>query len=255
MNQNNILSLKRFYLVIKRDVFVNLKTTIIAFGVLYAIFFIPYLNAFIQKIVFNTVKTINPSELGENFYTGFLIIGILLFAGSAFKDFRTKLKTQNYLLIPASTTEKFLSVLLISTIGFTAIYYLSFAVFNLLLILLGKIFSISITFFNVFAEPAIFEKIGVFLVFQSMFLAGAATFKKTPFLKTPLIAFAVTIGFSLLIGLASFLIFQTFNFEMNLGPNISTNAELDFLKTLGKTILYITPFVLWKITFFKLIII
>jgi len=252
MKQNNILNFNRLYLVLKRDIFINLKTIIIAFGVLYAIFLIPYLFGFIRDTVLDSSISITEMELSKKYYTGFFIIGILLFAGSAFKDFRTKLKTQNYLLIPASTTEKFISVLAISTIGYILTYFVTFIVFNVLLIGIGKMFSVSVAFFNVFADPNLLQIIGLFLIFQSMFLAGAATFKKTPLLKTPLIAFAVLIGYSFLIGLAAFLIFQTLHLEMNFGPNVSPNIDIDFLKYTGKTLLYITPFVFWAITFFKL---
>lgn len=251
MEKNNIIDTKRLFLVFKRDLFVNLKTIIIIFGVVFGLFLMGYLLSFAKNVIFQTGMTLSQNDLMKNFHSGFFIIGIII-SGIAFSDFRSKLKTQNYLLIPASTTEKFISVWGTTTILYIITYFVVFIVFNLLMMLIGAIFSVHVDFFNIFSQPDLFKNIGQYLIIQSIFLAGAATFTKVPILKTPLIGFAISIIFMILLSILSFLIFHTLHFEF--GPNFGAaqNINTKFLEITGKVLLYITPFVFWTITFFKL---
>lgn len=251
MEKNNIINVKRLFLIFKRDLFVNLKTIIVIFGVVFGLFLMGYLLTFTKNAIFPSEITLSINELANKFNSGFFIIGIII-SGIAFGDFRSKLKTQNYLLIPASTSEKFVSVWGTTTILYIISYFVVFVVFNLLLMLIGVIFSTHVEFLNVFAQADLLKTIGKYLLIQSIFLAGAASFTKVPILKTPLIAFAISIIFMILLGLITFLIFHTLHFQFAPNFNAAQNINTKLLKVTGKVLLYITPFVFWAITFFKL---
>ncbi len=251
MEKNNIFNIKRFSLILKRDIFVNLKTILIVFGVFFGFTFIVYLIAFLKTSVFPSEMFISKDKLAENFYQGFFIIGIII-SGIAFSDFRTKLKSQNYLMIPASTTEKFLSTWLITTIAYIIAYYVIFIVFNALLLIIGKLFSVPVDFLNIFTQTNFLRNIGIYLIIQSMFLAGAASFSKSPLLKTPLVGFIVFIAFMILLSFAALALFQTLHFEFHTNMNLTPDLHIDVMKIIGKILAYITPFVFWSITFFKL---
>jgi len=249
MESNQIFDIKRFWLTLKRDIIANLKTYLSILFIVLGLFLLGYFFKFFISMFSNVPQTVNVYKLRVLSKLGFLIVGTI-FSGIAFKDFRNKLTTMTYLMLPASKLEKFLSVWLITTLGFIVTYFVSFIVFNFALMLLGLIFGVSVPFLNFFAVPGYWTIIGIYLVVQSIFLAGAATFEKVPILITLLIYWLIQFIFNIALGLVALLIFMKIAVNYNIEPAIALKFNL--LKQIGKLLLYITPFVFWTITYFKL---
>ena len=128
------------------------------------------------------------------FKTGYLISGFFI-SGMAFSNFRSKEKTISYLALPASLTEKFISELLLTTIGFTVIYTFTFYIFNS-----AFYFIRPVTFVNI-ADIGILKTIKYYLILQSVFLAGAATFRKAPVFFTGFVLFIAGVIFAIVVAL------------------------------------------------------
>lgn len=248
METNQIFDIKRFWLILKRDIFVNLKTYLIVLFVVFSVFFVKYFFQLFVSLFSVMPIIVTKSDLKSTYFFGFYIVGIII-SGTAFGDFRNKLSTMTYLTLPASKLEKFFSVWLITTIGVIVAYFFSFVVFNLLLMLLGLFFKVDIPFFNIFTYR-VFYILLVYFFIHSIFFAGAATFEKSPILKTPLIALLIQIIFSIVNGLIFVLIFLNYGLNFHIDP--SNTSYFDLVIVMGKVLLYVTPFVFWIFTYFKL---
>ena len=249
MKENQIFSFKRFKLILRHDVYTNARFWRVILFVLGAYLLIYLLKFGATLLSFNNV-VIGASELGSKFYAGFFISGIVI-AGTAFNSFRLKLTTQNYLMLPASKLEKFLSQWLLTGIAYVIIYPLAFLAFNILVWLFGLFFGVDVTIYNFLTDGQFWNNIVNYFILQSILLAGAATFEKSPLLKTPLIALLVIFGLSFTLGIVSFLIFHSFGIHVNINQ-IPNNFNTDFLKIILDSLKILTPFVFWTITYFKL---
>ena len=94
-------NIKRLLLMLQKDIFENYKTTLIG------------LSSVIGLLFIFTIM-ISGESASQNFsmiYRFTLFITGIFVSGMAFTAFRIKEKTMTYLTIPASTLEKFISML------------------------------------------------------------------------------------------------------------------------------------------------
>jgi len=212
----------RFFLVLKKDVIENGKTAL--FGML-TIF------SFSSLIIIFTASYGNPYGLAEanvGMYGVTFLFSGLFFSGMAFKDFRNKERTMSFLTLPASSIEKFLSMLVLTTIGF----YISFSIlhmaFNLFNIAVIKSLptALSLDFINPFIlNEKMQSYISFFIPIQAIFLAGSTTFKKVPFFYTSLLLFVVGILYAILLFTIIYYIFNDYNFVAGGGySSINVNS-------------------------------
>jgi len=198
----------RFLLVLQRDLFENIKSAL--FGILTVLSIFSFI---LLMTTFDTNQTIL-TEFGNRLYLiEFWFIGIF-FSGMAFKEFRNKEKSMAYLMLPASSLEKFLSTLFLTTIGFFISYTLFFGIFNLLNMGIISSFSetLSLELYNPFNQN-VWSSIMVFIPVQAIFLAGATTFKKVPLFYTVLYFFL----FMLVYGFVASLLLKFYTGKVSIG--------------------------------------
>lgn len=190
MKATNIIQPERIFQLLKRDILSNFNSALIAFGAVAAV-------AYLISII--TVYSSSASgQLYFILFTNLLFAGGLITTSMVFKEIHRKETAQNYLLLPASNFEKFLSRLLISTIGFaaitligiTAISYLSEGVNTL-------IFKRHNDLFNPFGKM-VWILIAHYFVAQSVFFLGAVFFRKNNFIKTINAIFIFSISITIL---------------------------------------------------------
>ncbi len=213
----------RFLLVLKRDLFENAKTALFGMLTILSIF------SFILAMISFQATNKDLYDGNATFYmTGFFIVG-LFFSGMAFKDFRNKEKAMSYLMIPASSLEKLLSMLFLSTVGFIVSYTILFEAFNLLNILIIKSFphNLSLSLFNPFI-PEVWEAIMIFLPIQAVFLVGAATFRKVPLFYTALYFFI----FLLIYGFAATILMKFYTGSLSISE-FGDNSSIYFSSSNG----------------------
>jgi len=178
------LNLNRFFLVVKRDLIENGRSALFGMLTVISIF------SFILLMTSFDTNQILLTELGNRLYIiEFWFIGVF-FSGMAFRDFRNKERSMAYLMLPASSLEKFLSILFLTTIGFFISFTLLFGAFNLLNMGVISSFSeaLSLELYNPFNRD-VWASIMIFIPVQAIFLAGATTFKKVPLFYTVLYFF------------------------------------------------------------------
>lgn len=131
------------------------------------------------------------SNLVPFYYIG-LFFGGMLFTSRSFNELGNKEKGVDFLMLPASQFEKFITLLLVSTIGYLLFYhlccYLSFKIIeSVQLTALGRKIEMNYQFLD---DPK--EKVYVYygyMIMQAIFLVGATYFHKYSFVKTLLANF------------------------------------------------------------------
>jgi len=253
-------NINRFLLILKRDVFENYKTAI--FGILTIL----SISTFI--ITMSAINNFQDNGVSLNdisatsYMVSFMIIA-LFFTGMAFKDFRNKEKTMHYLCIPASSLEKMLSMLLLSTIGLLILFTVLFAVFNLLnmAIIAALPGDYSLAMFNPFNKD-FYSVIYSLLPLQAVLFAGASTFKRLPLFYTALYTFIAGLVYTFLILFLAKYVFgdviQDLNFMdselsyLNLDTMENKTISIlsfDFLKVLFS---YLLAPIFWIVAWFKI---
>ena len=115
-------SIKRILLLMQKTAYENVKFVLIGLVTVFGIFsIILFLNGLDDGDAWGKMQAF--------YVAGFIISGFFI-SGMAFTNLRTKEKTMSYLTLPASTLEKFISELLLTTVGFIVIYTAIFYVFN-----------------------------------------------------------------------------------------------------------------------------
>ena len=244
-------STQRVLLLIQKELYENLK--IVSVG------YISFFGIAAAIIFFNSLSGGGAWSNFSNFYTAGLYLTGIFISGMAFNAFRSKEGTMNYLVVPASILEKFLSVFILTTIGLVAFYTTVFTIFDSLFIIIGNTTTgSSIELFRYF-DNKVPEVILNYFIIQSVFLAGASMFKKVPLFFTVFWLFVVSIGialFSVLLGLIvkETLDTATFAYKGSFNLNFTNQADPGFwLKEVPRFIFYyISAPVFWAITYFKI---
>lgn len=192
MSRNNIFDLKRLFLLLRRQVFSNLKNLLIAFGgVSGFLLFITLLVAFF-----------NPDALAglSGLYFSVMFVGGYIFTSNIYAELHSIQRSYNYLTLPVSVTERLVSGWLITGVLFPIASLLTMT----LIVLLSNL----IIHFAIDISPVqgVFSSNGMnawksYLITQSVFLLGAAYFRKNNFLKTILALFLIVFVLNVYTGL------------------------------------------------------
>lgn len=206
-------NLKRFGMLLRNQAVSNYKS--------WSIFLITILGFYILISMImgllNKYLGITYSSDGLNrTYVGFLFIGGYINSSLAFADTNNKLKSSIWLSIPGSTLEKYLVGLLLSSVGYTLFLTLGFVISSILsMALFETIFSIEHKVFNAFnidlgiglIDISVFQLSIIYILTQSIFLAGSIKFRSAPFIKTILtlaaLNFFYTITFAIVLNLTT----------------------------------------------------
>lgn len=181
MHLKNYFEVKRFWLLLKMEMTRSRKGVIMTLGIAFGFLF--FLGLLLSP-VFEPAMMVFEHSSGYAFTM--LIAGFIL-SSMAFRDLGNPLKRQNYLTLPVSAFEKFLSMWLLTSLGWIGIYTVFFTVYTWFASFIGEIVYNHLTFEK-------FQPLGMFsvntmkyyFVLQGIFLAGAAQFRGFAFPKTVL---------------------------------------------------------------------
>ncbi len=188
MTGENYFNLNRFGLLVKNDLLIN-KQAILTF--IAAIAGVLFLFGLISPVGAE-ISNFHPTA-----YFLLLFVGGFWTTSLAFKDLHDKQKSYAFLTLPCSNFEKFLSILLLTSIG----YVLGISVFYYLLSLIvvainSLLFGYPQYIFNPFQHDILLN-IRSFLIFQAVFFLGAIYFKSRVMTKTILYLSCLAIIFTL----------------------------------------------------------
>lgn len=158
-------------------------------------------------------------------YVGMLImilLGGIVLASRAFQDMNTPEKAITQILIPASAFEKFLVPLISTSFIWVVFSFVSYHAFSLIFNCVWVCaFGYDFEVFNglkVFNHPWVIEIVLAFFLAHSIFLLGAATFRKYPIVKTILAQWIIQWAYSLFAIVVILILFgsmENFGNEMN----------------------------------------
>jgi len=263
---NHSFSFNRWLLLVKQHWAENKKRYLLAIlalaGMLVMWFFFVFL---IDK---NSPMS---GEIQRNTYFFLLLVIGCFYASQFFKEFNDKSSAIHYLMIPASTLEKFLCGFFYTVIIF---FCVSIAVFYLadgIMVGLANAFhpayegGAKAKVINIWNEPGEFENVYyIFLVFfaiQAAFFLGSLYFEKYSFIKTVISLFAFFLTITFLIQILNDTFLPNGDFHDGLGTYrvMPKNGE-DVLIQLPEVINTITKYLMlfgfapffWIVTYFRL---
>jgi hypothetical protein len=145
-----------------------------------------------------------------NMFTNLLFLGGFIVSSLAFREIRQNGGGIFYLILPASSLEKFASKLLATSVGYalgSVVFYTAAAAASEGINRL--IFGFGNAFFNPF-DTGVLEALGYYCVAQSVFLLGSIWWRKLAFLKTVMTIQAVAVGVALVAGIAARIVFHQY---------------------------------------------
>ena len=150
-----------------------------------------------------------PMEVYSEMFPGFLLLGGFITTSMMFsEDMFSKDSQHNWLMLPATNLEKFLSKALVSTIAYPIavilVFFLTSVVTEPIQLL---IFGSPVGLFNPFKDNDLMMLLAQYWVWNSVFILGAAYFHKAQFVKTVLAVGVIALGFGALTLLFTRLVF------------------------------------------------
>lgn len=193
MEANQYFSFQRFGHLLRRDFNKSGKAFLILMTIMFVVWTI------------NTTSNANSheSELHIKMFPQWLLLGGFIISSLAFYEFIKPTERQFYLQLPASNLEKFVSRWLLTGITYTVGLVIFYWLYSLFANWIGTTFyNHQFDAFTPFRENNLIA-IKSYLAAQTIFLAGAATFKRFAFFKTLFAAIILT-AIVALISLTSF---------------------------------------------------
>ena len=229
MNITRYMSVERLWFLLKRDFRRQWKDYLVTMGGLCG----PFL---IIMIINAKTGTISPSIHYAYMSLILYVLGPIL-TSMAFRDAHKKLLNHDWLMLPASTLEKFIDKLVFYAAVFPVVSIAVYTVFTLVArlviqVILGEYYP----WFNPF-DYIIWKMVLHYIIAQSVFLLGAAWFKSNNFIKTLLALFVVSMIISLLSALIGWIVFndyfwvlvrEDFHVDMNLSDGFNTEQLENF---------------------------
>jgi hypothetical protein len=212
MNLKNYFELSRFWFLLKMELSRSsrgvLMTLVIIFGFLFFV-------GLLLGPVFDPGMIVFEHSPG---YAFTLLVGGFILSSLAYRDLGNPLRRNNYLMLPVSALEKFLSMWLLTSVGWILLYTLTYEAYTLFANSVGQLIFGHLTFesFEPLSQFAV-RTMKYYFVLHGIFLAGAAYFKGYPFPKTLL----TLILFGAVCGVITYLIMNgVFDIDYTLESNL-----------------------------------
>ncbi len=250
METNNIFNIRRLYLLIRRQLLSNATALLIAFGAV----------AGSLLVISLFVAYFQPANLAglTGLYFTVMFIGGYIFTSNIFAELHQSQRSYQYLTLPVSITERVLSAWILTAVVFPLIAILSMALIVFIANLVMN-FTFDMEPFQSVFSPLSWAAIKVYVVTQSVFLLGAAYFRKNNFLKTVLSLFVISMVIQAILALSAWAIFSPLSETggIQIGPqHMSEQMErlfLNYIPSVARIIFWylFAPFFL-VVTWFSL---
>jgi len=250
----NKLYFPRFFYVLKRDINLVIRPIITIGGAGLGVLLI--LNFFVlsQSPIPESVDFYNEA------FSSVLVLGGLIMTSMCFKELKSKNSRLSYLMLPASTMEKMLSMWLLTAVGYALLVWIGFVGFSFISRHLSEwIFMRSFAPFEPFAQEDVLNEIRSYWVAHAIFFLGAVMFNAYAFPKTILsligvfFVFAITgavffrlIFFEYFTGFTAFMNDITFHTRFD---DFLQNQAPNWIELIAQWV--VAPF-LWVVTYFHL---
>ncbi|MCK5155259.1 MAG: hypothetical protein KAQ69_02425 [Spirochaetales bacterium] len=258
--------MKLLYLL-RKDILESRKGMMIYALTLFLIMLLPSLLTHI----FDDPSSSNLATFYSSYFINFLFIGGFIITSLSFReDLYGKATQHNWLMLPASPLEKLSVKVLYSALLYPVVLLLFITASSLVIESInGMIFGRHFPFFNP-VQGSYWKLIAIYIVTQSIFLLGAAYFRKASFIKTVLMLNVLV----LVIGLISLLVvrilfreyfealsgmvfgpdifFNNLQFRFSSPESLNSIVEVKVFETIGKVLfwVFLAPFC-WVVSYFR----
>ncbi len=179
MNGKNYFEMSRFWQLLKMEFSRNRKGVLMTLVIIFGFLFI--LGLLLGPIL-------DPDMIVFEHSSGYaftMLIGGFILSSMAYRDLGNPLRRYNYLTLPASTLEKFISMWMLTSVAWILLYTLTYTIYTLIANAIGPLLYDHLTFvpFEPLG-PSAARTMRYYFVLQGIFLAGAAHFRGYPFPKT-----------------------------------------------------------------------
>ena len=250
---NETLSLPRLWFLLRADFITGFRSLLLVSAVLALII-----------LVVAMLVPIRPVANSGSHGPYFTVFNLALFAwgivatSRAFRALHDKNTNEAWLLLPASSLEKTLARLLALTLGIVA--YL--AVFTTAVSIIVE--SLNLLFYghrNAFfdpLDPAVRDRIPLYILLQSIYFLGAAWFRRGHFIKTTLAITLCVAGLAVLAMVTARIAFADFPLELSphlWNPRLVLSTELESLHGMARTallaLMVLLPVACWSIAWLR----
>lgn len=246
MNTNKHFDFQRFWLLLKLEFHKGKKGFWITLGIIYGLAIIGLL----VSVIFGGGNT---SEDHANGYEFILLTSGFILTSLSMSDLSHSLRRYSYLTLPVSNLERFLSIWVLTSFGWIVAFTLTYVVF-----LTSSHALIHLLFQKTVFQPfylfsgEVWNTLKTYMVFQGVFLVGAAHFKGYVIPKTLL----ALLGFAFVCGIVGyFILADLFPFDMEFQTEPFDYAQLTAYKA-WMYFLQVLSIVLaplcWVITYFSI---
>lgn len=215
----NSLSIRRLALLLRRDFSAGYKSVIIAMAAV---------GGFVILVTIVTAFGRQLGPIHNQMYYPLLFLGGYIITSLVFKELHLDGQSVFYLTLPGSALEKFLSKLLVTSVGYAygSLFFYT-AVSSAAEGINRLIFGYGHPFFNPFERTTMIV-VAVYLVTQAVFLVGSVYFRKLAFIKTNLYIWLFGLVVVILVAVLGWLIFRDYA--------IGNRIELDpYFQQLGES--------------------
>ncbi|MEM8528164.1 MAG: hypothetical protein AAGG68_26205 [Bacteroidota bacterium] len=218
-------SIERLGLLLRKDFNQIRKTGLIITGVGFLILFLTFYHSLSNELTgyYNQNPNFNYHNfrtLVDLFAVLFLVVGFV-FTSIAYSDLIRVPKAQNYLSLPATTFEKWMSKWLLTAVAFPIAFLLLYQVFSWFCYAVGQSMGVEIITLPLF-DPYVWRITSYYLVFQSIFLLGAVSLPKVSFFKTIAVGIGLVVVALLVANLVLWII------KPELGHGVSWQFDFSF---------------------------
>jgi len=230
---NNMFDIKRVYLLIIRFLRMYTSPALIAFTAVSALLLVILLLTSIDL------------QINDETFLGitlpFLMLGGYIFSSMAYPELNSSVKGNFYLTLPASPLDRLAAGWLLTGPAYVILSMVLLFLLSLLTAIFGStVFGYPFMLHNIFEENVI-KVFGIYLVTQTLFLTGAAYFKRFNFFKVILSIVVVGFVVSAYSGILSLLVFGGSGFNGSFPGDADPITKAFFEQTFPD----IAAFVFW----------
>jgi hypothetical protein len=204
----NEFSIRRLGLLLRRDFSAGYKSVFIAMAAV---------GGFVILVLFISALGRERAPIHYQMYFPLLFLGGYIVTSLIFKEIHLNGQSVFYLTLPGSSLEKFVSKLLVTSVGyaFGSLFFYT-AISSAAEGINRLVFGYGHPFFNPFARQVLLAVAG-YLVTQAVFLVGSVYFRKLAFIKTNLYLWLFGIVIVILVALVTWIIFRDYALGRQIG--------------------------------------
>jgi hypothetical protein len=209
MKVSNYLSSRRIGLLFKRDLVESYRPSLIVAAAVFGVFLVIYLLSVFAlsrggNVTVQFGLDAHRSDLHLGLFGNLLFLGGFIITGRAFREVHSRIRNHDWLMLPASTLEKFGERWFVTSIGYAVAALAGYSLFSVVaagvaIVLLNSSYAL----FNPLSRTAVLLCLN-YVVAQSLFLLGAVYFRKNHFVKTVL----VLIGSAMVLAVFASIVFR-----------------------------------------------